>query len=527
MKGSLRVLIVEDSEYDAKLLIYELQRGGHDSLHERVETCEAMTDALDRQEWDLIIADYVMPHFSGLEALRLVKDRGLDIPFIIVSGRIGEDVAVEAMKAGAHDYLLKDNLTRLNSAIERELREAIVRRERKQAEQELAVTQQQLFQAQKMDAVGQVAAGMAHEINNRLTVVLGHLDLCLDRVAQKSALYQSLLTVQKNIRLAGKLSNKLLLFGQKQLQFKTPINLNYNIREIRDMLKRRLVDENIDLHFCLSRNLWKVYADSPNMDQVVINLVLNARDAIAGGGSITIRTDNTYDINKHEAKESEPGKKERYVCFTISDTGDGMDESVLPHIFEPFFTTKQRGQGTGLGLSVVYGIVKSHEGWIDVSSRPGEGSTFKIFLPAIKKKSIDVYSSQLHFEQFDNKEAKILLVEDDPEVLSLTKKVLKKNGYLVNPCRSVAEALAIFEQENGCFDLVLCDIILPDGRGADLVVKLKQIKPSLNALLVSGYADDGDILGRHKLRGIPFMPKPYTFDDLLKQMRLLNTNNRA
>jgi CheY-like chemotaxis protein len=229
-------------------------------------------------------------------------------------------------------------------------------------------------------------------------------------------------------------------------------------------------------------------------------------------------------MKKHETGESEPGIKERYVCFTISDTGAGMDESVLPHIFEPFFTTKERGRGTGLGLSVVYGIVKSHDGWIDVSSRPGEGSTFKIFLPAIKKKLISVIPNQFVFEQFDNKEAKILLVEDDPEVLSLTRKVLKKNGYLVYPSKSMAEALAIFELENGYFDLVLCDIILPDGKGTDLVVKLKEANPSLNALLVSGYADDRDILDQLKLRGIPFIPKPYTFADLLKQIHLLNLN---
>ena len=294
MEKSLRVLLVEDSEHDARLLLYELQREGYEPLYERVETGEAMANALDRQEWDLIIADYVMPHFSGLDALKLVQDKGLDIPFIVVSGKIGEDVAVEAMRAGAHDYILKDNLTRLNLAIGRELREAVVRRERRQAERALEESEERFRQAQKMDAVGQIAAGMAHEINNRLTVVLGHIDLCLERVPPKNLLRQSLMTVRKNIQLAGRLSNKLLLFGQKQLQFKTPINLNHNIKEMRDMMKRRLIDESIDLRFCLSRNLWQVYADSPNMDQVIINLILNARDAIPDGGSITVKTENAW-----------------------------------------------------------------------------------------------------------------------------------------------------------------------------------------------------------------------------------------
>ncbi len=520
MEKSLRVLLVEDSEHDARLLFYELQRGGYEPLHERVETGETMANALDRQEWDLIIADYVMPHFSGLDALKLVQDKGLDIPFIVVSGKIGEDVAVEAMRAGAHDYILKDNLTRLNLAIERELREAVVRREHRQAERALEESEERFRQAQKMDAVGQIAAGMAHEINNRLTVVLGHIDLCLERVPPKNLLRQSLVTVRKNIQLAGRLSNKLLLFGQKQLQFKTPINLNHNIKEMRDMMKRRLIDESIDLRFCLSRNLWQVYADSPNMDQVIINLILNARDAIPDGGSITVKTENAWISKNGETGAPAPKGKDRYVCFTISDTGSGMSDSVLPHIFEPFFTTKGRGQGTGLGLSVVYGIIKSHGGRIDVVSCPGEGSTFKIFLPAIKQKKIGIVPGQFDSEQYDGMEERILLVEDDPEVLSLTRKVLKKNGYLVYSCRTMAEALVVFEQEKGCFDLVLCDVILPDGKGTDLLVRLKDIQPTLNALLVSGYADDRETLDRLKLQGIPFLPKPYTFSDLLRQIQL-------
>jgi CheY-like chemotaxis protein len=212
--------------------------------------------------------------------------------------------------------------------------------------------------------------------------------------------------------------------------------------------------------------------------------------------------------------------KERYVCFTINDTGSGMSDSVQPHIFEPFFTTKERGQGTGLGLSVVYGIIKSHNGWIDVVSHPGEGSSFKIFLPAIKQKKIMAVSDQAIPEQSDGAEARILFVEDDPEVLSLTRKVLKKNGYLVYSCRTIAEALVVFEQENGYFDLVVCDVILPDGKGTDLLARLMDLQPSLNALLVSGFADDREALDQLKLQGIPFLPKPYTFSDLLNQIQL-------
>jgi two-component system cell cycle sensor histidine kinase/response regulator CckA len=528
MNKSLKVLIVEDSDCDARLLLNELKRGGYEPLAKRVETRQTMENALEKQEWDIVIADYVMPCFSGVDALKLVQDRMLDLPFIIVSGNIDDDVAVSAMKAGAQDYLHKNNLARLNAAIERELRQAETRRERRQAEQALKESEeqyrQQYLQSQKMEAVGQMAASIAHEINNRLTVVLGHLDLCLGDVKQKSTLYQTLLMIQKNIKLTGRLNNKLLLFGQRQAQYKAPINLNQNIREIRDMLKRRLNDYKISFDLCLSRNLWKVYADSSNMDEVIINLILNARDSMPNGGSMAIKTENFY-LQQTKGREAERAGNDRYVRFSVSDTGAGMEEPVLSHIFEPFFTTKEGGQGTGLGLSVVYGIVRSHDGWIDVSSHPGQGSTFKIILPAIKKKQISVIPSQHVYDCFDSQEEKILLVEDDPEVLSLTKKVLKRNGYLVYPCKTVSEALAIFEQESRCFDLVLCDVILPDGNGAELVMKLKEMRPLMGALLVGGYVHGQvDWL---QLKDISFMRKPYTFSDLLRQVHMQCLKNKV
>lgn len=291
-------------------------------------------------------------------------------------------------------------------------------------------------------------------------------------------------------------------------------------------MKRRLIDDNIFLRFDLGRNLWTVLADSPNIDQVIINLVLNARDAMPFGGMINIKTENIYLEKKaatglEGARSSGSPARARYVCLTVSDNGNGMDEPVLSRIFEPFFTTKEHGRGTGLGLSVLYGIVQSHEGSIDVFSRPGAGSTFKIFLPALRYKfqSLGGKDKESPHEQFYDQEKRILLVEDDPEVLSLTRKVLKKNGYLVFSCRTAADALAIFEQEKGCFDLVVCDIILPDSRGTDLVLKLRQREPSLEVLLVSGFVGEQPALEEIRQQGIPFIPKPYTFEDLLQQIR--------
>lgn len=363
MSTPLHVLIVEDSEDDAVLLNRALQRAGYDPVSERVDTPEAMKTALDGQIWDVVLSDYSMPRFSMSEALTMVKEKGLDLPFIIVSGAIGEEAAVASMRAGVHDYVMKGKLARLAPVIERELREAKMRRERKRMEETLR-------QSEKMRALGEMAGGVAHDFNNILAIVLGRAQLALEDVRDDRT-RKSIQIIEQTALDATRITQRLREFaGVRGDRDAEQVSLNQLAEGAIQMVECRRVElkKTTGIAIEIGTELHEtapVRVNSAELREALVNIIFNAMDAMPEGGTITIKS----------------GQENGSALLSISDTGVGIPEEIRAKVFEPFFTTKA-SKGTGLGLSVTYSIINHHGGSIEVESAPGKGATFNIRLPA-------------------------------------------------------------------------------------------------------------------------------------------------
>ena len=369
MPVPLRVLLVEDAEDDAVLIARELRRGDYAPTIQRVETEAAMRAAL-AEPWDVVLSDYSLPQFSGLAALTLLKVTGLDIPFIVVSGAIGEEVAVATMRAGAHDYLMKSNLARLVPAIQRELREAGERRRRRIAEEERAVLEQGARRAEKLAALGTLAAGLAHEMNNPIGIMCSRIEVMLleaESTTLPEAIRSDLQVLHRNAQRVARIAQGLLSFARQSPGTHAIVQLNDVVRETLLLAERQVTRTGITLLVEAADALPPVRGDGSALEQVLLNLVTNAVAAVEAGGEIRITT------CPHPER---PG----WIQLIVADSGRGISPDVLPRIFDPFFSTKP--SGTGLGLSVSHGIVREHGGTIDVESTPGQGTRFTIALPA-------------------------------------------------------------------------------------------------------------------------------------------------
>jgi PAS domain S-box-containing protein len=630
----LRLLLVEDNENDAVLVVRELKRGGYDTTYERVYDAASMHAALDRQSWDLVLSDHSMPQFSGRAALDVLRQRDLDVPFIFVSGTIGEDTAVESMRMGAQDYLNKSNLRRLVPAIQRELREAASRRERRRAEtalreseqrfekvfqaspvgitistlaegryldvnaaflrmigrtreevigrtsfeisfwrdpadrtrvmerlargggaaQELELTvqgkdgairhvlvaleqvdfsgtpcvvalvhdisglkqlEQQLNQAQKMEAVGRLAGGVAHDFNNMLTVITSYGDLLLGDLPAGDSRRADIEEILKAARGAATLTRQLLAFSRQEVIQPRPISVNAIVAGTEKMLQR-VIGEDIALESELAAEPATVLCDPGQLEQIVMNLVVNARDAMPQGGRVRIVTTNAT-LDEPMLRDLPLSRPGRYVVLTVTDTGIGMDAATQEHIFEPFFTTKEQGKGTGLGLATVYAVAKQAGGFVGVESAPGEGASFTVFLPAI-----DAPATRLEAEStgvLPRGTETVLLVEDATAVRSVIRQVLERLGYTVLDAADGQLALEVAARHHGPIDLVITDIVMPALGGREMAERLRHVRPSIRILYTSGYTDDAIVRSGVLDAQFAFMQKPFTPEILAAKVR--------
>jgi two-component system cell cycle sensor histidine kinase/response regulator CckA len=511
----VRILCLEDNDGDRELLEQTLVADGLNCNFRHAKSRQEFETALSQGPFDLIISDFSLPAYDGMTALATVRKLDGQTPFIFVSGTIGEDRAIESLKSGATDYVLKDRRERLVSAVRRALRESHERAERKRLEE-------QLRQAQKMEAIGQLASGVAHDFNNLLAVIKLNVDLAV-MVDQKidEQVRENLKQINTAVDRAAGLTRQLLAFSRKQAMRPQSVNLVEVMKNLKKMLDR-IIGEDIALQCSHGRHLPYVHADVGMIEQVLLNLVVNARDAMPEGGDLVISTKKLR-VNSEHIPPGGDFAAGDFICLRVSDTGCGIPPENLARIFEPFFTTKEAGKGTGLGLATVYGIVKQHGGWIRVSSRMGVGTIFRIFLPAIEppaSKGESLSGTQPGIRR--GGQETILLVEDEMAVRSSTSKLLGGYGYRVIQAASGREALEIWRKQELNIDLLLTDVVMPGGvTGRELAEQLRLQKPALKVIFVSGYSSnvinkDTDFLQQENSH---FMQKPYQVQVLLDTIR--------
>ena len=755
--NSIHVLLLEDNPADAELSLRQLRRDGFQVEADIVRTPDEFKARIGSRTYDIILGDYRLPDWTGLDAVQWLRQAGIDLPFVLVSGTLGDDFAVECIKLGVTDYVIKDRLERLSVAVRRALSEDALRRERKRMEQALresekqyrllfeinphpmwvfdvksleilevneaavlhygysrsdflsmtifdirppedvslvrqavsarasgrqdaerwkhrkrdgtvidveitshdlsfhgrqavlaqarditerlrseeklrqseerfskafrssplaitistraegryvdaneaflrmiglrweevvgftaadlniwafpedrrkilevlerdgrvsamgtvfnsrvsgersiqlsvepiqlngipcilAITndvteakrlEEQFRQAQKMEAVGRLAGGVAHDFNNMLSVIIGFSDLARDRDNQEHMI-RDVIQIKKAAQRAAVLTRQLLAFSRQQVLLPRVLNLNDVVKEINPMVLR-VIAEDISLKFVTAPSLGSVKADLGQIEQVLMNLVVNARDAMPQGGKIFIETANV-ELDETYSKTHQSVQPGPYVLLSVSDTGCGMDTKTMSRIFEPFYTTKPLGEGTGLGLSMVYGVIQQSGGHILVYSEPGQGTTFKIYLPRIE----EVAELQLRAtpEMPLKKGAEtVLLVEDEEALREVAIELLEGQGYRVLAAKDGPEAIAISKAHGETIHLLLTDIVLPDMSGPVLAARIRESRPELKVVYMSGYT--GNLIGHYAVlaAGSAFIQKPFTKQSLLSEVR--------
>jgi signal transduction histidine kinase len=545
MKGaSLTILLVEDNPGDARLIREILSDipGQDTPAVEHIRTLAEALEYLEHFKPGIILLDLGLPDSQGLETVQRVALRASEIPIIVLTGAGDDDLAVEAIKAGAQDYMVKglvepemlmrsfrysmerkhieEELYRHRNHLEelvrlrtRELEEKYAQLEeeiadRRRAEKEKEKLEKQLHQAQKMEALGRFAGGIAHDLNNILYPMIINTEILLEDTAPNSSLHKTLKQVLDSAYRQRDLIKQILSFSRKDDRKLEPISLSQVIQETMKFIRSAL-PSTIDIHLDNHAEHDTVMGDSTQIYQVLMNLCKNASDAIGGRtGAIDVMIDNTR--LERNFLDLPPGE---YVRIMVRDSGCGMTPEVMSQIFDPFYTTKDMGKGNGMGLSIVHGIVKSHEGAITAESEPGRGSSFIIHLPVVKT-SMRRKTAAADKEPEKALKAKILLVDDEAIILSSIQTALSRMNYDVTPSSNGLEALDIFSGKPGEFDLVITDFTMPHISGMDLSNRILKMRPDIPIILCTGFNEDIDEK-EVKAAGIrELLIKPTSMDDL-------------
>ena len=504
----MRFLIIDDSPYDRELIIRKLQDEFRDTTFIEVSRQADFEEAMAQGDFDVVLVDYGLKWTTGLDILKKLRTRFPDLPVVMVTDTGNEEIAAEGMKAGLSDYALKKHLQRLPFAVKESLEKARLRKERKGLEE-------QVQQKQKMESLGLLVGGIAHDFNNLLTGITGYAQLGLSLVNQGDPLYEYLNHIRETAKRATIMTRQLLAFSRQQTLEPSDVNLNVVIAHVLDFLSK-ILPEYIDLDFAPDPALKSVTADTIQIEQVVMNLCINARDAMPNGGKILIKTQNVL-LDERGAGAYAGVQPGLYVLLTIADTGMGMDEQVRERMFEPFFTTKEPGTGTGLGLSMVHGIIAQHNGFLAVDSEMGKGTTFNIYFPAVDGVAVQTETEEVHAVEGGTET--ILVVEDDPDVRTLMEAVLREYGYTVIMANDGEEGLRLFEQRAASIALVIADLMMPKMKGRELYEHIRQLRPTVRFLFVSGY--QATQFGQDFVleKGVEFLEKPFDLDKLAETIR--------
>jgi two-component system cell cycle sensor histidine kinase/response regulator CckA len=495
--GSIRILLVEDNKADINLALRSLQ-AQPDPFE--VAQCESLADALtalSNPNCDVVLLDLNLPDSSGIETLQRIREAAPTTPIVVLTGFDNQALGIEAVKSGAQDYIVKGQF--VDNVLPRTVRYAI---ERKRLEQ-------QVQSSQRLEAIGRMAAGVAHDFNNLATVIEGHVSFLLEAENIPAALREDLIEIKRAAESTTALTRQLLAIGRRQTFNPRIITVNDAVAHLAAMIKG-VAGRSIRVALKLDAAAGEVKVDPSQLEQVILNLVLNARDAMPEGGELEIRT-AAVEIERVTDPELQKG---RYVVLTVRDSGQGMIQSVKERIFEPFFSTKDAERGSGLGLAVVYAVVKQSGGAITVESEPGRGTTFQVFFPKSGESADISASPRAEIAQGDGAVATVLLVEDDAEVRALLARALTEHGYRVIPAPGGADAIAAVEREAEGIDAVVTDLAMPGMDGAELIQRLHM---NTRVVCISGY-EPSHFTSPAATHCASFLQKPFPPERLLREL---------